>query len=206
MTIPTIEQQYARLTQGPYLVRKKIANYLSETLPYWISVARQGWSLSEEQLPLPQKIWMYEREGVSEYPEMMVAVRDDAFSGGIDSLEPSGDEKYRPTYRCGVISWVASGAEASEQTVMRMRDNMATTVRWCILASKTFGRYDSGLDLVIPTLATSYGTAVRVKGGRWVAASVHSFQVLLDETLVNTYEHVAETIVVEGVIPIPDPE
>lgn len=178
----------AELLRGATAVRAAVVDYLQAVVPIIVAQARTDWSLDEYQLPLPVKYDAYEPYALDRWPLVGVNVVTANTFTTIDLL-PDGGQRYMAKYTVRVFTWVRTPMD-EDQTPMepeyseslRLRDDLAACVRAALVRSGSLGQpnailFDEG------SLVEDYSEATGVKGDRFVAGVVHSFDIRFDESV-----------------------
>lgn len=191
MTTPT-------LMRGPTTIREAVAGYLSAVIPGQVAIGREQWGLDEWQLPDPEKVVPYEPYALDHYPQIGVALTTARGFTRVD-YDSYANENYMARYQCRVFTFVRSPLDFQGNTIepsypqtIRLRDDYAAIVRSALLLTSKLGQ--DALMWDEATLAEEYSEATPVKGDRFVAGVIHTFDVQVDESAVRSFIGTADTI------------
>lgn len=199
------------LLRGATAVRAAVIDYLSETVPTIVDLARTEWDLDEYYLPYPVAYDAYEPYALDKWPLLGVnVVQAEEFSR--KSYEEAMSQRYLVQYTVRVFTWVRTPMDENETPLepeysesLRLRDDLAAVVRASLLSSGSLGHpenilFDEG------SLSEEYSEATGVRGDRFVAGVIHSFQIRFDESIPFVGLGSADTIDLEVDATGPDGE
>lgn len=162
--------------RGPKLLRQTLADHLTARMPTVIADALAEWGATGVEVPV--MVTPYDREALDRTPMMIVNVTRAASFRRVD-VTATGDPAYRARYTVRLYSWVKA---LEQDETLRIRDDYAVIVRALLLSQPSLGDPEH-LLLDEGSLVEEYPDAVAVKGDRWVAGAVHSFDVQVDEEI-----------------------
>lgn len=199
------------LLRGATAVRAAVIDYLANTVPGVVDSARTEWEVDEYQLPYPVAYDAYEPYALDRWPLIGVnVVQAEDFNRR--SYEEAMSQRYLVQYTVRVFTWVRTPMDENEVPIepeysesLRLRDDLAAVVRAALLTSGCLGHpenilFDEG------SLAEEYSEATGVKGDRFVAGVVHSFQIRFDESVPLVGLGSADTISIDSDAVGPDGE
>lgn len=175
------------LFRGATAVRAAVVAYLSNAVPSVITEARTAWNLDEYQLPLPVKYDAYEPYALDRWPLLGVNVVQ-ANNFVRRSYEPGMTQRYMNQYLVRVFTWVRTPMDENDTPIepeysesIRLRDDLAACVRAALLKTGSLGQPAIVFDET--SLSEEYSEATGVKGDRFVAGVIHSFEIRFDESV-----------------------
>lgn len=199
------------LLRGATAVRQAVIDYLEVTVPEIVDLARNEWELDEYQLPYPVAYDGYEPYALDKWPLLGVnVVQAEEFNRR--SYEDAMTQRYLVQYTVRVFTWVRTPMDENDIPIepeysesLRLRDDLAAVVRASLLRSGCLGHpnnilFDEG------SLSEEYSEATGVKGDRFVAGVIHSFQIRFDESVPLVGIGSADTITLDGNVVGPDGE
>lgn len=176
------------LYRGATVVRSAIVQYLETVVPSKVDQARADWGVDEYELPYPVKYDAYEPYALDQWPLLGVAVSQ-ADNFNRLHYDPAMSNQYMAQYTIRVFTWVRTPMDENEVPIepeysesIRLRDDLAACVRAAILQSGCFDQPDSIL-FDESSLTEEYSEATGIRGDRFVAGVVHSFQLRIDESI-----------------------
>jgi len=192
-----------KLFRGATAVRAAVVDYLSVWMPQIIDQARTDWVVDENRLPYPVAYDGYEPYALDKTPLVGVNVvqagefirkdYDDAMS-----------QRYLTKYTVRVFTWCktplddAGNPDETEYVLtLQMRDDLAACMRAALVRSGSLGHPEAIL-FDETSLSEEYSEATGIKGDRFVAGVIHSFEMRFDETVPIVPLGTADTINIVG--------
>ena len=176
------------LLRGATAVRSAVVAYLTDVVPTVVDQARIDWALDEYQLPYPVKYDAYEPYALDRWPLIGVNV---ASGGSFTKYQYGryGSSQYMSQYAVRVFTWVRTPMDEDQIPLepgysesIRLRDDLAACVRAALLRSGCLSQPDAIL-FDEASLTEDYSEATGVKGSRFVAGVIHSFNIKYDEAV-----------------------
>ena len=176
------------LLRGATAVRAAVVNYLTVVVPEIVDQARVDWGLDEYQLPYPVKYDAYEPYALDRWPLIGVNV---ATGNSFTRYQYTryGSNQYMSQYAVRVFTWVRTPMDEDQIPLepgysesIRLRDDLTACVRAALLRSGCLSQPDAIL-FDEASLTEDYSEATGVKGSRFVAGVIHSFNIRYDETV-----------------------
>jgi len=171
----------AELMYGAQFAKSFVNNYLKSDIPNRLIRYRNGWNLSDAELPNPLEYLTYEPLVLDSWPTIItVAISTKSFSR--NDYSPSYDPMYKVTYVMRTYIWVKT--EGSMETT-DMRDRLTTVVRSALLDYPCLRREGEANDAVIDegTFAEEFSDLTLLKGDRVLAGAFLSYELSIDETI-----------------------
>ena len=168
------------LMHGAQYSKKFINDYLTTDIPTRIVDYRNGWNLSSDGLPVPEKFITYEPLALDSWPTVItIAI-------STNRLERIGygnaDPLYRVEYKMRTYVWVR--AEGSQECT-EMRDRLTTVVRSALLDYPCLKAVDPNDFFRIMIDETSmreeFSDLTLLKGDRMLAGSYIAYNIQMDE-------------------------
>jgi len=168
------------LMHGAQYSKKFINDYLTTDIPTRIVDYRNGWNLSSDGLPVPEKFITYEPLALDSWPTVItIAI-------STNRLERIGygnaDPLYRVEYQMRTYVWVR--AEGSQECT-EMRDRLTTVVRSALLDYPCLKAVDPNDFFRIMIDETSmreeFSDLTLLKGDRMLAGSYIAYNIQMDE-------------------------
>ena len=184
----------AELMYGAQFAKSFVNNYLKSDIPNRLVRYRNGWNLSDTDLPNPLEYLTYEPLVLDSWPTIItVAISTKSFNRHDYSL--SYDPMYKVTYVMRTYIWVKT--EGSMETT-DMRDRLTTVVRSALLDYPCLRREGEANDALIDegTFAEEFSDLTLLKGDRVLAGAFLSYELSIDETLAR--ELIASEVVEYG--------
>lgn len=168
------------LMHGPQFAKEYVNTYLQNELPKRLIKYRNGWRLSEGELPNPEDYFTYEPLVMDHWPTIItVAISTNSFDQiGWDGMHPL----YRVTY--SMRSYVWSRTEGSGETTT-MRDRLTVVLRSalldapCLDATDPRGTFRVQIDQT--TMREEFSDLTLLKGDRVLAGGYIAYNLLIDE-------------------------
>lgn len=189
------------IMRGATLVRSSIVDFLEDRVPGVVDQARTEWQLDEFQLPYPLKYDAYEPYALDAWPLLGVNVTNSSEFNRVD-FDSAMSQVYLVTYRVRVFTWVRTPMDENEVPIepeysesIRLRDDLSAVVRATILREPSLG--NAGFYMDESTLQEEYSEATAVRGDRFVAGVIHTFDVRVDESTALSGIGTSDTITVE---------
>ena len=190
--------------RGATAVRQAVADYLSVAVPIVAAQARDDWMMTEIQLPDVVKYDAYEPYALDMWPLIGINVTNANDFIRVD-IDDDGGNQYLAKYNVRVFTWIRTPMDADDTPLepeysesLRLRDDLAAVVRAALLKTGSLGQRAIIFDET--TLTEDYSEATKVKGDRWVAGTIHSFTIRLDESVPLVPLGTANTITIVGLI------
>ena len=171
----------AELMYGAQFAKSFVNNYLKSDIPNRLIRYRNGWNLSDAELPNPLEYLTYEPLVLDSWPTIItVAISTKSFSR--NDYSPSYDPMYKVTYVMRTYIWVKT--EGSMETT-DMRDRLTTVVRSALLDYPCLRREGEANDAIIDegTFAEEFSDLTLLKGDRVLAGAFLSYELSIDETI-----------------------
>lgn len=168
------------LMHGPHFAKEYINAYLKNELPKRLIKYRNGWGISNAELPDPEDYFTYEPLVMDHWPTIItVAISTNSFEQiGWDFEHPL----YRVTYSMRTYVW--SRTEGSEDTT-RMRDRLAVVVRSALLDALSLNATDPRstfrVEIDQTTMREEFSDLTLLKGDRVLAGAYISYNLTIDE-------------------------
>lgn len=168
------------LMHGPHFAKEYVNAYLKVELPKRLVKYRNGWNISNGELPDPEDYFAYEPLVMDHWPTIItVAVSTNGFEQiGWDGNHPL----YRVTYSMRTYAW--SRTEGSEETT-KMRDRLIVVVRSalldtpCLEATDPRGSFRVQIDQT--SMREEFSDLTLLKGDRVLAGGYVSYNLGIDE-------------------------
>lgn len=168
------------LMHGPHFAKEYVNAYLQQELPKRLIKYRNGWNISNAELPDPEDYFTYEPLVMDHWPTIItIAISTNSFEQiGWDGPHPI----YRVTYAMRTYVW--SRTEGSEDTT-RMRDRLTVVVRSALLDAPclyaTDPRSSFRVEIDQTTFREEFSDLTLLKGDRVLAGAYISYNMLIDE-------------------------
>lgn len=168
------------LMHGPQFAKEYINSYLKVELPKRLIKYRNGWGISNAELPDPEDYFTYEPLVMDHWPTVItVAISTSSF-------EQIGWHAVHPLYRVkySMRTYVWSRTEGSEETT-KMRDRLMVVTRSALLdalslnASEERSTFRAEIDQT--TMREEYSDLTLLKGDRVLAGAYISYDLTIDE-------------------------
>lgn len=168
------------LMHGPQFAKEYVNAYLKTELPKRLIRYRNGWQVSNADIPDPEDYFTYEPLVMDHWPTIItVVISTNSFEQiGWDGMHPL----YRVTYSMRTYVW--SRTEGSEQTTT-MRDRMTVVVRSalldgpCLDATDPRGTFRVQIDQT--SMREEFSDLTLLKGDRVLAGAYVSYNLQIDE-------------------------
>jgi len=178
----------ATLYRGATVVRSAVVSYLENTLPTIIEQARTDWTMDEYTLPYPVKYDAYEPYALDRWPLLGVNVVQASMFNRLH-YDDAMSQQYMAQYNVRVFTWVRTPMDENDIPIepeysesIRLRDDLAACVRATLLRSGSLGQ-PSAILFDEASLTEEYSEATGVRGDRFVAGVIHSFDIRVDESI-----------------------
>jgi hypothetical protein len=180
----------AELMYGAQFAKSFVTDYLKVDIPQRIIRYRNGWNLSDSDLPTPAEYLTYEPLVLDAWPTIItVAISTRSFNRmeyglGLDPL-------YRVSYAMRTYVWVRT--EGSEQTTA-MRDRLTTVVRSALLDYPCLQREGAEREARIEetTFVEEFSDLTLLKGDRVLAGAYLGYELSIDEVIAR--ENIADSV------------
>lgn len=163
---------------GPVLARKVIHDHLKAVLPAALVDLRTEWALSAATLPDPVLYVPREPDQLDRWPTVAVTTGVEATTRRVE--HDSGGGEFVTEYPVEVYVWVRADSRGAVQD---MRDYMATALKVVLLGNPTFDRPAQDMLLNESTFEQRYSDIQAVKGERFVAGAMSTFDLSVVEHL-----------------------
>lgn len=180
----------AELMYGAQFAKAFVNDYLMSDTPGRLVRYRNGWSLSDSDLPDPQEYLTYEPLVLDSWPTIItVAISTKSFNRNDYSL--GYDPIYKVTYAMRTYIWVKT--EGSKETT-EMRDRLTTVIRSALLDYPCLRRVGAAREAVIDegSFAEEFSDLTLLKGDRVLAGAYLGYELSIDETIAR--ELIAEEV------------
>jgi hypothetical protein len=172
------------LMHGPQFAKTYVTNYLSVDLPRRLVQYRNGWGISEGDLPAPLKYLNYEPIALDDLPTIITVAISTASMERIDFDRQH--PIYRVTYNMRTYVWVKT--EGSEQTT-DMRDRLTTVVRSALLDKPCLNATDprSTFQAMIDetSMREEFSDLTLLKGDRVLAGAYLAYDMHINEIVMR---------------------
>ena len=193
------------LFRGATAVRNAVVNYLENMVPIVIDAARDDWDVDEYELPYPVAYDAYEPYALDQWPLIGVnVVQADTFRRINNIQALGGANEYLSKYLIRVYTWVRTPYDADElplepeySQAIRLRDDLAACVRAALIGKSGSLGQPNAIIFDEASLSEEYSEATGVKGDRFVAGVMHSFEIRFDESVPLTIIGASDTIVLD---------
>ena len=168
------------LMHGPQFAKEYVNAHLKIELPKRLIKYRNGWGISNAELPDPEDYFTYEPIAMDHWPTVItVVISTNSFDQiGWDSHHPL----YRVTYSMRTYVW--SRTEGSEETT-KMRDRLMVVVRSALLdalcLNATDPRTTFKAEIDQTSIREEYSDLTLLKGDRVLAGGYVSYNLTIDE-------------------------
>lgn len=170
------------LMHGPQFAKEYVNTYLKAELPKRLIRYRNGWGVSNADIPDPEDYFTYEPLVMDHWPTIItVVISTNSFDQiGWDGMHPL----YRVSYSMRTYVW--SRTEGSEQTTT-MRDRLTVVVRSallddaCLQATDPRGTFRVQIDQT--TMREEFSDLTLLKGDRVLAGAYVSYTMNIDEVV-----------------------
>lgn len=163
---------------GPALGRHVIKDYLEVALPLALADLRAEWVMTAEALPDPVLYSPREPDTLDRWPTIAVTTGIEATTRRIEHDDGGGE--FLTQYPIEVYCWVNAPGRGAAQD---MRDAMATAMKVVLLGNPTFDRPAQDMLLNESTFEQRYSDIQPVKGERFVAGAMSTFDLSVVEHL-----------------------
>jgi hypothetical protein len=179
---------------GPHFAKEYINTYLKAELPKRLVRYRNGWGISNAELPDPEDYFVHEPLVLDHWPTIItLVISTNSFDQiGWDSVHPL----YRVNYSMRTYVW--SRTEGSEDTT-RMRDRLTVVVRSALLDSLHMNAEDDRktfrAEIDQTSIREEFSDLTLLKGDRVLAGAYISYNATIDEIVHR--EDIAEVSEIE---------
>jgi len=148
--------------QGAELLRKTVAEYLADTLPEILPIARTATGTTALQLPEPVRYDMYDPYSANDYPVVGMYVVSDRDHEHRD-FDAAAEREYWVRYTCRLFVVAVTPKDADGEYIggedvfketIRMRDNLIAVLKNALLGSPSLGGHD--VEVLEETISTDY--------------------------------------------------
>ncbi len=167
---------------GPQFAKDYVNTYLKNEMPKRLARYRNGWGVSNADIPDPEDYFTYEPLVMDHWPTIItVAISTNSFEQiGWDGMHPL----YRVTY--SMRSYVWSRTEGSGETTT-MRDRLCVVLRSALLDAPclqaTDPRETFRVQIDQTTMREEFSDLTLLKGDRVLAGGYIGYNLLIDEIL-----------------------
>lgn len=168
------------LMHGPQFAKEYVNAYLKVELPKRLVKYRNGWNVSNADIPDPEDYFTYEPIAMDHWPTIItVVISTNQFDQiGWDGAHPL----YRVTYSMRTYVW--SRTEGSEETTT-MRDRLTVVVRSALLDAPcleaTDPRRTFRAEIDQTSMREEFSDLTLLKGDRVLAGAYISYNLMIDE-------------------------
>jgi len=167
---------------GPQFAKEYVNEYLKREIPKRLVKYRNGWGISNADLPDPDEYLAYEPIALDHWPTLItVAISTNSFEQiGWDGAHPL----YRVLY--SMRSYVWTRTEGSEETTV-MRDRLTVVLRSalldapCLEASDPRQSFRAQIDQT--SMREEFSDVTLLKGDRMLAGAYVSYNLAIDEVV-----------------------
>lgn len=168
------------LMHGAQYSKKFVNDYLKIDIPTRLINYRNGWGISDSDLPTPAKFITYEPLALDEWPTIItIAI-------STNNLERIGygnaDPLYRVEYQMRTYVWVRT--EGSEECTV-MRDRLTTVVRSALLDYPCLKATDPNdyfrITIDESSMREEFSDLTLLKGDRMLAGAYIAYNIQMDE-------------------------
>jgi len=194
------------LMHGPHFAKEYVNAYLKVEMPKRLIKYRNGWGISNAELPDPEDYFTYEPLVMDHWPTIItVAISTNSFDQiGWDFTHPI----YRVTYSMRTYVW--SRTEGSEDTT-RMRDRLAVVVRSALLDTPCLNATDPRstfrVEIDQTTMREEFSDLTLLKGDRVLAGAYISYNLAIDEIVhredISSVEEIEVAYKANGPLDVP---
>lgn len=182
MAVTTIE-----LMHGGQYAKSFVTAYLESDIPKRIFDYRNGWQVTDSELPSPAKYLSYEPVALDAWPTLItVAISTNRMDriGYIRGTEP----QYRVNYVMRTYVW-ARGGNAEKATLCR--DRLTTVVRSALLdypclkavTASDYGSFQAKIDEA--SMREEFSDLTPLKGERYMAGAYLAYELAMDEVVMR---------------------
>jgi len=168
------------LMHGPHFAKKYVSDYLQNDLPKRVIRYRNGWDISDAELPMPLKFLTYEPLALDAWPTIItVAISTSRFERmGFDGPDPI----YRVNYVMRTYVWCRA-VGPDEATVAR--DRLTSVVRSALLDYPCLQAVDprQSFQVMIDenSMREEFSEITLLKGDRVMAGSYIGYDLGINE-------------------------
>ena len=182
MAVTTIE-----LMHGGQYAKSFVTAYLESDIPKRVFDYRNGWLVTDTELPTPVKYLSYEPVALDAWPTLItVAISTNRMErvGYMRGTEP----QYRVNYVMRTYVW-ARGRNAEEATLCR--DRLTTVVRSALLdypclnavTADDYGSFQAKIDE--GSMREEFSDLTPLKGERYMAGAYLGYELAMDEVVMR---------------------
>ena len=182
MAVTTIE-----LMHGGQFAKSFVTAYLESDIPKRVFDYRNGWQVTDTELPSPAKYLSYEPVALDAWPTLItVAISTNRMErvGYMRGTEP----QYRVNYVMRTYVW-ARGGNAEEATLCR--DRLTTVVRSALLdypclnavTANDYGSFQAKIDE--GSMREEFSDLTPLKGERYMAGAYLGYELAMDEVVMR---------------------
>ena len=169
-----------QLMHGAQFAKEYVSDYLESDIPTRCNRYRNGWQLSDTQLPTPERFFTFEPLALDTWPTIItVVISTSSFSR--DSYD-GYDPLYRVTYQMRTYVW-CRGLGSEEATIAR--DRLTTVVRSALLdypcLQATDPRQTFQAKIEESTIREEFSDTTLLKGDRVMAGSYIGYEMSINE-------------------------
>ena len=173
------------LMHGAQFAKQYVSNYLEADIPSRCNRYRNGWNLSNTQLPNPEKFYTFEPLALDAWPTIItVVISTSSFNReSYDGFDPL----YRVVYQMRTYVW-CRGLGSEEATIAR--DRLTTVVRSalldypCLQATDSRQTFQAMIDE--SSLREEFSDTTLLKGDRVMAGSYLGYELSINEIVTRT--------------------
>lgn len=170
------------LMHGPHFAKKYVSDYLQNDLPKRVIRYRNGWDISDAELPMPLKFLTYEPLALDAWPTIItVAISTSRFERmGFDGPDPL----YRVNYVMRTYVWCRA-VGPDEATIAR--DRLTSVVRSALLDYPCLQAVDprQSFQVMIDegSMREEFSEITLLKGDRVMAGSYIGYDLGINEVV-----------------------
>jgi len=184
----------AELMYGAQFAKSFVNEYLQNDVPRRLIRYRNGWNLSDDELPNPAEYLTYEPLVLDAFPTIItVVISTRSFNRVGYAL--GADPMYKVNYSMRTYVWVRT--EGSKETT-EMRDRLTTVVRSALLDYPCLRREDAEREARVEetTVVEEFSDLTLLKGDRVLAGAYVGYDLSIDEVIAR--DNIADEVVEYG--------
>ncbi len=171
----------AELMYGAQFAKSFVNEYLKDDIPRRLIKYRNGWNLSQDELPDPAEYLTYEPIALDSWPTIItVAISTRSFNRVGYAL--GADPMYKVNYSMRTYIWVRT--DGSKETT-EMRDRLTTVVRSALLDYPCLQREGAEREARVEetTVVEEFSDLTMLKGDRVLAGAYIGYDLSIDEVI-----------------------
>ena len=182
MAVTTIE-----LMHGGQFAKAFVTAYLESDIPKRVFDYRNGWQVTDTELPSPAKYLSYEPVALDAWPTLITVAISTNRMERIGYMRGS-DPLYRVNYVMRTYVW-ARGGNAEKATLCRVR--LTTVVRSALLdypslkavTANDYGSFQAKIDEA--SMREEFSDLTPLKGERYMAGAYLGYELAMDEVVMR---------------------